>query len=50
MTEMIFDLYSWFCEATRAEPNQALEPTRLGVTPAADAPVAPPSRVAQLER
>jgi len=29
-------------------PNQALEPTILGVTPAADAPVAPPRIVAQL--
>ena len=29
-------------------PNQALEPTAPGVTPAADAPVAPPGAVAHL--
>ena len=34
----------------RAEPNQALESTRPGGTPAADAPVAPPGRVTHLER
>src|SRR4051794_40115780 len=31
-------------------PNQALEPTIPGVTPAADAPVAPPGIVAHLKR
>ena len=38
------------CDVRRAPPNQALDPTIPGVTPAADAPVAPPGIVDQLGR
>ena len=38
------------CGVNREPPNQAIEPTILGVMPAAYAPVTPPRIVAHLKR